>query len=184
MKVKIGLILVAALATSAAFPAAAVEAQWKAHQFKFRYGGFTTRYTCQGIEGKIKLILRHLGARDDVRAKSSCAGGFSEVQPFNTVTLGFAVPVEAEGATPGETFPAEWREITLGRNEPRGLDPGECELVEQLVQQVGPLLNVRNLDDRSTCVPHQLNVGDPNVKLAVLVPVDPEKANEAAAPAP
>jgi hypothetical protein len=38
---------------------------------------------------------------------------------------------------------------------PRELALGDCELVEQFRTLVLPMFTVRNIDDHTTCVPHQ-----------------------------
>lgn len=147
-------------------------ATWEAKQAKFHFAGFTSRYTCEGLRSKVKLLLRTLGARDDVKIQGACGGkSFNEPQVSHSVVIGFAIPVPAEGGgSPGETFPAEWREVHLHANSPSNLAWGDCELVEQFREQVLPLFNPRDVKDESVCVPHQLNAGDPDLRMTILAP--------------
>jgi hypothetical protein len=165
-------ILVAALlAAPAAAPADTVPAAWEPHQLEFHYSGFTSDYTCDGIRSKLKLLLRAVGARDDVRIEG-CAGFFNEVQPFHRLKLAFSVPVPAPGGgSPGENFAAEWREVRIHRGEPRDVDWGDCELVEQFARQVLPAFNPQELDEDAGCVPHRHSLGRPRLRMTLLMPV-------------
>lgn len=148
-------------------------AVWQAKQAKFHFFGLTSKYTCDGLKSKVKLLLRTLGARDDVKVEGGCSGlSFNAPQDSQSVVIGFAIPVPAEGwGSPGETFPAEWREVRLQSNKPRNLAWGDCELVEQLNKQVLTLFNARDVKDNTTCTPHQVNIGDPDLRLTLLMPV-------------
>lgn len=156
-------------------------ARWKAQQVQFRYAGFTTDYTCDGIRYKVRRLLLAAGAKDDAAVQVSCAGEPSEPQPFHNVTLGFSVAIPAEVGPTTETFPATWREVELRPGSPRGLGAGECELVEQFRDQVLPLFTVRNVEDNLRCVPKQLSPGQPDLRFSVLVPAAESRAD---APAP
>lgn len=148
-----------------------VEATWEAHQMRFHYSGFTTDYTCTGIKSKLRLLLRTLGARDDVKVTGACGGELNRPYPFYNLTLAFAIPVPAEGVATGETFPAQWEPVRIGYNKPRDLAWGDCELVEQFRDQVLPLFPLQQLDDRTRCTPGRHNVGSPSMDLTILMPV-------------
>ena len=51
----------------------------------------------------------------------------------------------------------------------RGLDPGECELAEQIVQTILPHFAVRNAGPTPRCVPHQVSAVL-SLKLEVFAP--------------
>jgi hypothetical protein len=36
---------------------------WQTHQLEFQFVGFTTTYSCDGLEAKLRLLLLRLGAR-------------------------------------------------------------------------------------------------------------------------
>lgn len=178
-------VLILALAGAVPWPARAADniaAVWEPHEIKFHYGGFTSYYTCDGIRDKLKVLLRALGARHDVKTQSTCLGDRWDPQPFNTVIIGFAVPVPASQAGrggPGETFPAEWRQVELTAGHPRDLDHGDCELVEQFAEQVLVKLHARDIENRMRCIPHQENLGNIRLKMRVLMAVQiPKKGNK------
>jgi hypothetical protein len=152
---------------------AAVPALWQPHQVRFHYGGFTTKYTCDGIRRGLRVLLRAAGARDDVRIEGGCGGESHRPQPSHNLTVAFAVPVAAAGADiPGETFPATWREVRIAANRPSGLDAGDCELVEEFSRQILPLLDARDVEDRTRCVPGHRSPGSPNLRMTLLLPVE------------
>src|SRR5688572_27330183 len=68
-------VAIAYIAIAAPFAAVAdapaegqsVEAVWKPQQVSFEYRGYSTTYSCRSLEDKLKLILRTVGAREDVQ---------------------------------------------------------------------------------------------------------------------
>ncbi|MDE2219433.1 MAG: hypothetical protein KGJ52_03555, partial [Gammaproteobacteria bacterium] len=60
----------AAAALEGTEPATA-PAQWHKQTLKFDYTGFTTLYTCDGLEGKVRQILLTFGARDDAKVHAT-----------------------------------------------------------------------------------------------------------------
>jgi len=175
--------LLAASATSNAGPTTgpdeqqAIAAEWQSHQVRFRYAGFTSAYTCRGLEGKLEKLLRAFGAREDAKVEVPCYGDSSRVWPMYQATLGFAVPVPAEEGVSPDTFPAAWQDVEISRNQPRTIDGGDCELVEQFVEQVVPLFGPVDLEDRTRCVPNQRTLGSPRVEARVLKALDRGEAD-------
>ena len=56
-------------------PADVVTGAWQHHKASFTYFGVTTLYSCDGLEGQVGQILRHLGARKDVHVSAhGCPG--------------------------------------------------------------------------------------------------------------
>src|SRR5579863_2263750 len=50
---------------------------WQEHQVDFPYLGFTSHYSCDGLQDKLQLLLRQLGARSDAKVLSyGCDRGF------------------------------------------------------------------------------------------------------------
>lgn len=150
----------------------AVLAAWKRNQVEFTYMGFTTLYTCDGLKGKVKSLLRHLGARDDMQVTmSGCEFQPGDIARLPRVRLDFHVPVPRESGTrdAGLPVPAEWKTLVIKRDEPRNLDVGDCELVEQFRDHVLPAFATRQLTGQLSCVPHQLSGSRFNLRLQSLV---------------
>jgi hypothetical protein len=174
IRATIGVMLLACtLGAGAQDDGDSVAAVWQAHQVKFRYAGFTTYYTCDGIKGKLRTLLRTLGAKNDVKTTGSCPDRLQRTSPIHRVILAFSLPVVApEGTASAETFPARWRKVKLKRGHPFSLGAGECELVEEFRDQIiVPLLNPQDLVDRTHCTPRQVNISGPHLEMTVLVPV-------------
>jgi hypothetical protein len=150
-------------------------AVWTPKELRFVYQGFTTRYSCEGLRTKVRDILLTLGARkQDLQVhESGCAGRIGAPDPFPAVSIKANVLMPAAKAAASQAEPpvtARWQSIDLLAHH-EGLDAaGQCELFEQVKQQILPLFTVRNLDYTSTCVPHQLTPGGQRLKAEVLVP--------------
>jgi hypothetical protein len=138
----------------------AVLAAWKRNQIEFTYMGFTTLYTCDGLRGKVKSLLRHVGAREDVKVTTSgCEFHPGEIARLPRLRLDFHVPVlrESGARDAGPPVPAEWKTVVIRRDQPKHLGVGDCELVEQFHDHVLPAFTTRDVAGRMTCVPHQLS---------------------------
>lgn len=145
-----------------------VSAKWEAHQIRFRYSGFATEYTCDGIRSKLKQLLRAIGARDDVRIESNCVDSFS-TEKFHRLLLAFAVPVPADEIDiTEETFPAKWERVELRYRHPRNLGRGECELIEQFNRQVVSKIGARDVK-KTACFPGRPTLNSVNLGMTLLI---------------
>ncbi len=150
----------------AAIPAVAEEtapteeaAAWKRHEVDFPYMGFTTRYTCGGLKSKVRLLLKHLGVRDDVKIlERGCEFGFQRVADFPRLKITFYAPELPEAGTRdvGEPVLGVWKAVVIKRNSPKGLEMGDCELVEIFRDRVLPKFVTRAVEGDVNCIPHQL----------------------------
>jgi len=132
---------------------------WQKHQYSFDYLGFTSTYSCDGLADKLKRLLIAAGARKDVKAISGpCASPYGRPDKFARADLTFysLAPDPAGTATEGQAANGTWRAVELAPHSPRELELGDCELVDGFVNKVLPLLAVRNLENHTTCIPHQL----------------------------
>jgi hypothetical protein len=151
----------AAFADQASAPEPGV---WQKHQYSFAFMGFTSTYSCDGLADKLKLLLIAAGARHDVKSSpGACASGFGRPDKFARADLTFfTLAPGATGAAPGATDTAAgkpvdgiWRPVAFADRSPRELGTGDCELVEQFRNNVLPMFTTRNVDNHTTCVPHQ-----------------------------
>ncbi|MET0536199.1 MAG: hypothetical protein ABW171_18435 [Steroidobacter sp.] len=170
----------------------AVQAIWKHQEISFYFQSFTTFYSCIGLEGKLERIMRALGVHAKVRVRSADCP--SSVARMPRVVMQVASPVEATPAALAERdksksvrelkervtgkstnpldsleqFPATWRKVSLTRGR-LALEPGDCELIEELQRKVLPKLAVRVTDDDLQCTPNQLTLGQPRLEVEALV---------------
>ncbi len=161
-----------ALASESPTEVSTVPAVWQEHEIILRYQGFTTHYSCTGMRAKVKAILRHLGARDDMRVTSyGCAALDGRPAPVANVKLRFATLQPAGDDTGGSRVTARWDEVRLASQRPRDLSRGDCTLVERFRDDVLPAFASEVVADRTRCIPHRLDASAPNLRLRVLRPL-------------
>ena len=157
---------------------------WQDHKIDLAYLGFTSHYSCDGLQSKLELLLRQLGARADAKVSAfGCDRGFGTPSRFPRATMKFATlqPANADSVaaagTPAATPVAGvWRAVQLAPHRPFTLDDGDCELMEQFRDKVLPLFATREQQLRLTCVPHQ-DIGPFSLQMQVFAP-PPEQASK------
>lgn len=170
-----------------------VPAVWKPVDFQFSYIGFTTAYSCDGLEFRMEQILKAVGAHPDTRVSvTGCPGNGPSDHAFVRITGGLPVPaasatVQSEpapkeksraellkrlGVKPGfdqDQFPASEKVVDLSRERAAGLQAGDCELMEQLSREVFPKLGLKVLEADQRCFPGQLPITTPRLKVSALI---------------
>ena len=184
-----------------------VQAIWKNQEFAFFYQSQTTFYSCASLEAKLVRLLKVLGAqKPSVKVRSvDCQSG-----PVRTprVFVNVTAPVEATAEAIAERdkgkskrelaarvrgekedpealapFPAQWKLVSLSRGAV-DLEPGDCELIDELRRKVLPKLAIRIVKDGTHCMPQQLTLGQPQLQVQALVALpkpdqpQPEKSNK------
>ena len=105
------------------------------------------------------LLLKHVGVRPDVKVlERGCEYGYQKVADFPHVKIIFYTPEIPESGSRevGEPVLGVWKSVSIKRNQPRGLDWGDCELVEQFRDRVLSNMTTRNREGDINCIPHQL----------------------------
>lgn len=167
-----------------------VQATWKTQEIRYSYVGFTTAYDCDAAEDRLKAILRKLGAHEQTRVSArGCEFNRPSRNFFITITTATPVPLaEAPKETNSsreellkrlgvrtqqlsETFPAQWTTVDLSTDRQLRLQPGDCELMKGLRDHVLPKLSVKVVSDRVECVPRQVSIRTPELKVSALVPM-------------
>lgn len=155
-----GVCLVAALVTVPAHGVggASVVAVWRDHRVQFTYAGRTSQYSCLGLREKVRAMLLDLGARRDLKISSACAGTGRSAAGVATTHLGihFFAPAVARTGTPAarndpHTAAARFEAFAIRNDAFRNMDINDCELVEEFVRQVLPLLATRGLKQDIAC---------------------------------
>lgn len=168
------LVMLGLAVQAAARPAGAEQAEvlaaWKQHDISFTYMGFTTRYSCDGLRDKMRILLRAVGARDAQVTTRACTDMPWQVTEFPRVRMVFSAPeVPAPGQREvGEPVAATWVPVTLTRRQPRELELGDCELVEQFRDRVLAAFTTRSLQHDINCIPHQLSGSSFSMRFEVL----------------
>ncbi len=172
-----------------------VQAIWKQQEIAFYFQSFTTFYSCTGLEGKLERIMRELGVHARVKVRSADCP--YSVARMPRVVMQVVSPVEATPEALAdrdknksvrelaqrvrgkksdnpldslEQFPAQWRRVSLTRGR-LDLQPGDCELIEELQKKVFPKLAVRTVQDDVRCSPNQLTLGQPRLEVDALVEI-------------
>ena len=148
-----------------------IEAVWKPHELIFEYRGYDTFYTCSGLRDKLGRILRHLGARRPPELRAYDCNDSTGVVRFQVM---FESPLEATEknvrelttydsrelllartraeslptAQDLERFPATWKTVSFANDRKLGLDPGDCQLVQQLRHQILTRMSIQVLRTR------------------------------------
>jgi hypothetical protein len=156
-------------------------AVWTDKELTFVYQGFTTKYSCDGLRDKVRGVLLDLGAQKKGLkvVEFGCGSAAGQPDPFPSVRVNMRVlqPAGAAGSTDGKQdnqtpVAAHWKPVDLKLRGSFSTDSGECELVEQIRHSIVPLFATRNVDLKTTCVPHQASASRPSLKMEVLVADD------------
>jgi hypothetical protein len=134
-------------------------AAWTRHEVDLLYMGFTTRYTCGGLKSKVKLLLKHMGARDDIKIlERSCEYGYQKVADFPHLKITFWAPTIPQPGDKdvGDPVLGVWKPVVIKKNSPKGLEMGDCELVEIFRDSIIPKFLTRGMQGGINCIPHQL----------------------------
>jgi hypothetical protein len=120
--------------------------------------GFTSTYSCDGLADKIKVLLIAAGARRDAKSwPGGCAQGFGTPDKFARANLTFYTLAPSRKSAVSDSKPVDgiWRPVSFTDRSPRELGRGDCELVEQFRDTVLPMFTPRNVEDHTSCIPHQ-----------------------------
>ncbi|HUA27073.1 MAG TPA: hypothetical protein VMA54_23290 [Steroidobacteraceae bacterium] len=174
-------MICAAAATTflAAVPALAaaqdsVTAVWVPRHVEFIYQGFTSHYSCGGLQDQIRDMLQKLGAQNLKVVQMGCVRPEGPTEfPGVNVTMNVLVPASSAEASKAKSasapVQAEWKEVVLMPVNAGYNEEGDCELIEQFKQTFLPLFTTRKINYGSTCVPYQLTLGT-HLSAQVLVP--------------
>jgi hypothetical protein len=120
--------------------------------------GFTSEYSCDGLADKLKLLLLAAGARKDVKAYgSACAAGFGRPDKLASARLTFYTLAPAGDVRTEPPVQGSWRKVSFSEHSPQDLGLGDCELIEQFRDRLLPMFTTRSVEDRTSCIPHQLS---------------------------
>lgn len=187
--------------------ATSVQAIWKPQELSFNYQSFTTFYSCSSLETKVKRVLIALGAHRDLKVRTRGCMSMNEIARMPSVEIELISPVEAtpealaeldktrstrelvarvkgdskQAEVEEEQFGAHWKRVSLSRGK-LNLEPGDCELIDQLKKKVLPKLAIRVIDDGVECAPNQVSMNQPRLVVEALSKLP--SADEAAAKKP
>jgi hypothetical protein len=153
-----------------------VSSQWQHHKVKFNYVGFTTLYTCDGLETHVRQILMHLGARKDVHvAATGCPGPGDRPSRTAWVDTDFYALAPADASQP-DAVQARWTTLSVTPQRPSFMGEGDCELVQEMKPLITENFTLRNVDYRTDCFPREITLNGFSVTGQALRPL-PLSAN-------
>ena len=147
----------AAAETAAAPPTEVVTGAWQHHKVTFNYVGFTSLYTCSGLQGQVRQILLHLGARKDLQVSAiGCPGPGDTPSRTAWVHTDFYTLAPAANTAGSDTVRAQWTSLEVSPRRPSFMGDGDCELVDQMKDLITKNFTLRDVEYRTSCVPNQL----------------------------
>jgi hypothetical protein len=160
----------------AADTAPAPAAHWVERKLDYTYMGFTSKYSCDGLQDNVRAILLALGARKaDLQIRSQGCTKFEGPEPFPGVSARFWVlePLkpDASGKVGDTAAQAQWQSVDLTRVRGGDWRQSQCELLEQVKQKMLPLFTSRNVNFHSSCFPHDISPGEIQFSVDVLRPL-------------
>jgi hypothetical protein len=149
----------AAIESGDTAPTDIVDGAWQHHQVTFSYFGFTTLYTCDGLEDEVRQILLHIGARKDAKVTASgCPGPVGVPTHSAWVAADFYTLAPVAAANGSDTVKARWTSLEVTPQRPNFLGEGSCELIQDMKDLITQNFSLRNVDYRTSCHPHELTL--------------------------
>lgn len=151
---------------------AVVTGTWEHRHASFTYWGITALYSCDGLENNIRALLQHLGARKDVRVSArGCPQGPSVPGRNAIVETDFYTLAPSADANAADSVQARWAPVVVSATRPYFMGHGDCELIAELKDIITKNFSLRDLNYRTDCVPHEVNIDDFSIKAQALKPL-------------
>lgn len=157
--------------SSAAAPAEingnVVTGVWQHHHASFNYYGITALFSCDGLEGDVRSLLLHLGARKDATVNArGCPNGPSVPGHNAIVDADFYTLSPSSDAS--DTVQAQWTPVVVSPTHPYFMSHGDCELIYEMKDLISKNFSLREMSYRADCVPHEVNIDDFTIKAQAL----------------
>ncbi|HEU4602893.1 MAG TPA: hypothetical protein VFS24_13020 [Steroidobacteraceae bacterium] len=180
-----GLLLASASAASDAPPP--IQARWQPREIQATFSGLRTAYNCDAVELRIRRMLLALGAHPKTSVLvTGCAVQRLASTFFIHIATATSVPIDQPGesdakqellrrlgsknAYGAEEFPAVWKTADLTRIKGLHFEPGDCELLQVIQEQVLPKLGAEVPKKRLQCAPGSSLVRLPALTVTMLAP--------------
>lgn len=173
-----------------------VDAIWRIQRVDFTYRSADVYYSCSALQSKIGAILKAVGAHQRIAVEIQCMSGELVNNALARVTL--AMPAEATQenvvaattfdsraqlvarllkmrlptATDIERFPAIWQTVALSSHRGLRLDPGDCDLLRGMHEQVFPRLSIRATHRGLRCTTGSATKIRPKLEVTALMPTE------------
>ena len=125
-------------------------AVWAQKEVKFTYVGFTTKYSCDGLQARVREILLQLGARDDLQVTGfGCLRVNTLRRPLGSGSS--CTYCSRRLQRDGQTVASHWKTVDVFAGRTPVDAALDCELIAQLHREVLPLFATRQVDYSATC---------------------------------
>src|SRR3954447_14141098 len=132
-----------------------IQARWQAREIQATFSGLHTAYNCDAIEHRLKQLLVALGAhRKTSVLVTGCALEKIASTFFIHIATATSVPLNegnrsdareellrrlgSKNAYGAAEFPAHWKTVDLTKIKQLHFEPGDCELLELIQDQILP----------------------------------------------
>jgi hypothetical protein len=172
-----------------------IPAVWYERDLRFAYIGHTTYYSCSGLKSKVIQILEQMGVKPGFKVTiGSCYEGTRAVQPMPSVRIHAFFPTAATADVLAElqkssperelirraqglptdfdpaldTFAAIHTTVLFKDGRLGPIDPGDCELIETMRDQIFKPVGMKIIEDHLRCTPGELSMGNIFMKVEIL----------------
>jgi hypothetical protein len=137
-----------------------LSAVWQHRKLTFNYVGFTTAFTCDGLDTHVRQILLHLGARKDAKVTATgCPGPGNPPSKTAWVAVDFyALAPATDASAPADRVSARWSPVELTPQRPSFMDDGDCELIQGMKDLITQNFTLRDVEYRTDCFPHTVTI--------------------------
>jgi hypothetical protein len=140
---------------------------WQHHHVNFSYYGITALYSCDGLENNIRSLLLHLGARKDAKVSArGCPNGPSV--PGHNAIIDVDFYTLSPSPESSDAVQAQWTPVLVSPTHPYFMGNGDCELIDQMKDLISKNFSLRDLDYRTDCVAHEVNLDAFSIKTQAL----------------
>jgi len=166
-------------------------AVWRQQEVPFVYQGYTTRYSCDALQLKVKQVLGAVSVHDSTTIRPtgcSMIGTTSQVASMQ-ISIVSAAPLDDATRTEvaarssqqelfdrlgvrqelGQEFVAQWREVDIARQ--LRFEAGDCEFLRQFGDQVLSHMAVKVIASEGPCAVTPPRFKQARLKVQALTPI-------------
>jgi len=111
-----------------------IDAKWQEQETRFTYFGYTTYYTCDGIESSVESLLTELGAKD-VKARASGCYNFNSAERSLSVRVKFKT-LSTDESLRGEPIKVQMQDLHFNQRSVRRSNHYSCDLIDDIQKKV------------------------------------------------
>jgi len=152
-----------------------VTGAWQHHHANFSYYGITSLYSCDALESNVRSLLLYLGARKGATVSAyGCPRGTSV--PGRNAIIEVDFYALAPTTDSPDTVQAQWTPAVVNSTHPYFMGRGDCELIDAMKDLITKNFSLRDLNYRTDCRTHEVNIDDFSIQAQVLKAVPAPRA--------